>query len=185
MKKVILGAGILVMFILCGLLIWRYYTKSVSPENSFVYEADDLRISVFYNRPYKKGREIFGKLVPYGTTWRTGANEATVFKSNRDLYIDGKKLPQGEYSFWTVPNERSWQIVFNSSIPSWGIDVMNHGVAARDPKSDILITEVPSMNTPKEFEQFTITVEKVDDMLELILAWDRTLVAIPISISAQ
>ena len=62
---------------------------------------------------------------------------------------------------------------------------MNHGVAARDPKSDILIIEVPSMNSPKEFEQFTITVEKVDDMLELILAWDRTLVAVPISISAQ
>ena len=94
-------------------------------------------------------------------------------------------MAQGEYSFWTVPNERSWQIVFNSSIPSWGIDVMNHGVAARDPKGDVLIAEFPSMNTPKEFEQFTITVEKVDDMLELILAWDKTLVAVPISISAQ
>jgi len=65
--------------------------------------------------------------------------------------------------------------VFNSTIPNWGIDVMNDGEAARDPKTDVLVTDVPVVNTEKQFEQFTISIEKTDDMLELVLAWDKTL----------
>jgi len=185
MKKIVLGAGILVVIVLLALLTWRYNTKSVSPENSIEYKEKNLEISVYYNRPFKKGREIFGKLVPFGVTWRTGANEATVFKTNTDLLIDGKKLPAGKYSLWTVPNEGSWKVIFNRTIPNWGIDVMNNGKAARDLDTDCLFTEVPTVNSPKEFEQFTITIERAGDMLELILVWDKTLVAVPMSSSVQ
>jgi hypothetical protein len=185
MKNFFLGAGILVVVLISGVLIWRYNTKAFSPENSFDFQEGNLKISVFYNRPFKKGRTIFGGLVPYGKTWRTGANEATVFETNTDLFINGKRLTKGRYSLWTVPDELSWKVVFNSTIPAWGIDVMNNGEAARDPAGDILIVEVPTVNTPKEFEQFTIAIDQSDDMLELILAWDKTLVAVPLSLNEQ
>lgn len=185
MKRVLLIVGFLVVALLGGAVIWWYNTKSYSPENSIVFQDNDVRIAVAYNRPYKKGRVIFGALVPYGKTWRTGANEATVLETSHDLFFDGQLLPKGKYSMWTVPNENSWQVIFNTTIPPWGIDVMNDGQPARDPKGKEVIIEVPVMTSPKEIEQFTITIERAGDSMELVLLWDRTLVALPFSISAQ
>ena len=185
MKQILLGVGLMVVVLLGGLIFWWYNTKSFSPENSIDFQDEGLKISISYNRPFKKGRVIFGGLVPYGKTWRTGANEATVFEVNKDLMIMGKVLAKGKYSLWTVPNEQSWQVVFNRTIPPWGIDVMKDGEAARDPNGDIVIVEVPVVPSPKEIEQFTITVEKAADSMELVLLWDQTLVAIPFSINGQ
>jgi hypothetical protein len=185
MKRLLLFAGLLVVFLLAGAIFWWYNTKSYSPENSVTFQDGELRITVSYNRPFKKGRAIFGGLVPYGKTWRTGANEATVFETNQDLFLDGKKLAKGKYSLWTVPGEQQWQVIFNTTIPPWGIDVMKNGEAARDPQATEVIVEVPTMLSPKEIEQFTITVEKVNDSMELVLMWDRTLVAVPLAINAQ
>jgi hypothetical protein len=56
---------------------------------------------------------------------------------------------------------------------------LKNGQAARDEKTDALVIEVPVMQTEKEFEQFTIRIEKADDALELVLAWDKTLVVVP------
>jgi len=182
MKKIFLISGVvLILVMVITAIVFYKKTKSFSPESDSGYENGDLRISVFYNRPFKKGRVIFGGLVPYGKTWRTGANEATVLETNKDLMIMGKKLPKGKYSLWTVPNEQSWTVVFNSTIPNWGIDVMKNGEAARNPETDVIIVDVPVMTTQKEFEQFTISVDDMDDMLELVFAWDKTLVAVPIS----
>ncbi len=183
MKKLLLIAGFIVVLLAAGAIIFYYNTKSHSPEANTTYEEDNVKINVFYNRPFKKGRHIFGGLVPFGKTWRTGANEATVFETSADLMIGEKKLPAGKYSLWTVPNEQSWTVVFNSTIPDWGIDVMNNGEAARTPATDVITIEVPVMNTEKEFEQFTISIDKTDDTLELVLAWDKTLVSVPFWVS--
>ncbi len=186
MKKILLTSGLLILLAIVAFAIYSYYiTKSHSPEAATTFEDSGLTINIFYNRPFKKGRVIFGGLVPYGKTWRTGANEPTVFETNKDLKMGEKILKAGKYSFWTVPNEQSWTIVFNSNIPSWGIDVMNNGDAARDTDYDVLVFDVPVMNTAKEFEQFTISIEKADDMLELFIAWDKTVVAVPLSVIAQ
>ncbi len=185
MKRTALLLGLVVVLLVAGAIFWWYNTKSYSPENSVVFQDGDLRITISYNRPFKKGRTIFGGLVPYGKTWRTGANEATVFETNKDLNLDGRTLPAGRYSLWTVPNESQWQVIFNTTIPAWGIDVMKDGQAARDPQGTEVVVEVPVMSSPKEIEQFTITIEKTADALELVLMWDRTVVAVPMNPSVQ
>lgn len=185
MKRIILIGGLLVVVLLAGAVFWWCNTKSYSPENKVTFQDGDLLIEVFYNRPFKKGRLIFGGLVPFGKTWRTGANEATVLETNQDLYVDGQLLAKGKYSVWTVPGEQQWQVIFNTTIPPWGIDVMNEGQAARDPNGVEVIVEVPVVSSPKEIEQFTIILEKMNDSMELVMMWDRTLVAVPISLNAQ
>jgi len=183
MKKTLIVIGVVVVVIAGVLVYLRIKAKSYSPEGNVEFSDGNLKIHVFYNRPYKKGRVIFGdgKLVPFGKTWRTGANEATVFETSADLAFGDKTLKAGKYSLWTVPNEQTWQVVFNSEIPSWGINF--NGEALRNPPTDALIVEVPANHSQdKEFEQFTISVEKGSDGLELNLFWDKTIVSVPFSL---
>lgn len=183
MKKTLLIAGLAIAVIAAGVITILFTTKSHSPASLASFEKNNVSISVTYNSPFKKGRKIFGGLVPYGITWRTGANEPTVLETNKPLLMGGKLLKPGRYSLWTVPNEETWQVIFNSAVPAWGVSVLNKGKAARNPETDVLIVDVPVMTTEKEFEKFTISIDEVDDMLELVLAWDRTLVAVPFTIS--
>ena len=181
MKRFLLFTLIAVVILV--LLGWgvSYYlkkeTKSFSPEEQITFSAGDLTIKVFYNRPYKKGRKIFGELVPFGTVWRTGANEATTFETNKDLNIEGKTLRKGKYSLWTIPGEESWKVIFNSAYGQWGVNPL--GEANRDPALDVLAVDVHAVEQEREFEQFTISFEKVGEDAEMVLIWDKTLVAVP------
>ncbi|MEP2670824.1 MAG: DUF2911 domain-containing protein [Cyclobacteriaceae bacterium] len=182
MKKFLIVTGILFLIILGVLAYIRfYYTKTFSPEATAEYNQNGTHISVFYNRPYKKGRVIFGELVPYGSVWRTGANEATVLRTDTDLMIKGQQLKAGTYSLWTVPGEQTWKVIFNSESGQWGVNF--NGEANKDPKKDVLSVEVPALTHDKEFEQFTISIEQVGEDLELILLWDKTVVVVPISLN--
>lgn len=77
-------------------------------------------ITITYSRPGVKGRQIFGGLVPYGTVWRTGANEATTISFSDDVAINGQPLPKGTYSLHTIPGKDQWTIIFNKVDKQWG-----------------------------------------------------------------
>lgn len=168
----ILGLGLILVIIL------RYTTKAHSPEDTITYKQGGLELNVFYNRPYKKEREIFGNLVPYNEVWRTGANEATTFETNRDILVDGSLLKAGKYTLWTIPKEKSWKIMFNSKMYPWGINLDEE--AYRDPRFDSLVLERPVEKTNSNLEQFTISFERSGEFVNMILAWDNTSVSLPI-----
>jgi Protein of unknown function (DUF2911) len=183
MKKFLLISGVAVAVIIVlgfiALFFFSKHTKSFSPEEGVAFNQGDLSITVTYNRPYKKGREIFGGLVPYGKVWRTGANEATVFETNKDIKLEGKTLKKGKYTLWTIPEEETWTIIFNSEIGQWGINF--NGEANRNPANDVLQVMVHPVQQSREFEQFTISFEKTGEDAEMVLIWDKTLVAVPIT----
>ena len=178
MKKVLITVGVVLLVILGVLTYFRLvYTKSFSPEANVEFTDGDLEVNLFYNSPSKKGREIFGGLVPYKKVWRTGANEPTTFETNKDLNFGGKTLKAGLYSLWVMPDEQSWTVYFNSEVPSWGVDF--NGQANRNPKMDALIVQAPVVIQEKVIEQFTISVEKTAEEMELVFLWDQTLVSVP------
>lgn len=183
MKKFLIFSGIaVVLIIILGTMVlffMRKQTKSFSPEDNLTFSQDGLEISVFYNRPKKKGREVFGELVPYKKVWRTGANEATTFETNKDLFFEGKILKAGKYSLWTIPDEEVWTIIFNSEYGQWGISY--DGEANRKPGRDALKVEVNPVRQDRVFEEFTISFEKIGEEAEMVLIWDKTLVAVPFS----
>ncbi len=164
--------------IIGGVLLWLYSTKALSPEDTSVFSEDSLKMEVVYNRPYKKGREIFGELVPHGEVWRTGANEATTFSTNKDILVDGSPLPSGTYTLWTIPNPDTWKVIFNSKMYPWGINLEKK--ASRDPNFDVLIIEAPVIKVQDTLEQFSIYFEKANDLVLLNLAWDNTKITLPI-----
>ena len=152
-------------------------TKSFSPEEEVVFNQGDLTIKVFYNRPSKKGREIFGGLVPFDKVWRTGANEATTFETNHDILIEGQTLKAGKYSLWTIPRETSWTIIFNSEHGQWGLN--SKGESNHNPELDVLRVDVHAVQQEQEFEQFTIAFENTGEDAEMVLIWDKTLISVP------
>ena len=181
MKKFLKWFLIVVVVLGIGLFgAYKYMiseTKKHSPEDTVNFNKGDLELTVFYNRPSKKGREIFGALVPYGKVWRTGANEATTFETNKDILINGQSLPKGKYSLFTIPGAKDWEVIFNSEMYQWG--VKRGGIAAIDRKYDALIAKVPVAETTAVTELFTISFD--DGSGALILAWDKTKIEIPIS----
>lgn len=185
MRRFIILAGVGIALILLVFAVSRYYVrkekKSYSPEDRIEFSHGTLDITLFYNRPYKKGREIFGVLVPYDQVWRTGANEATIFQTNQNLTFENRTLRAGTYSLWTIPRQDTWTIIFNTEHGQWGIN--SKGEPNRDASRDVLTVDVPSMHQDRVFEQFTISFETVGEDYEMVLMWDKTLVAVPFSIS--
>jgi len=176
---IIVVLGLLVRFVAWPIM--QNQTKKHSPEQTAVYKQNGLDLSVNYSSPSKKGRVIFGELVPYNLVWRTGANEPTTFTTATDIKIIDKKLRAGTYSLWTIPNEGSWKVIFNEEVPDWGVTVLSGGKeTTRAPEADFVQVEVPTKELGKPMESFTIDFED-SGQLSLALSWDGTKVSVPIN----
>ena len=178
---------VIILFIAAsGLFAYCYFVENIfaprlSPKDTVEFKLNDLKLKVVYNRPYKKGRIIFGGLVPYGQVWRTGANEATTFTTNQDLRIEGFLVPKGEYTLWTVPGDSSWKVMFNTKEYPWGVD---KGTLKPlwDPNYDLLELNIPVQQLDSVVEQFTIGFDNTTDDLKLTMVWDKTKIAVPLSV---
>ncbi len=132
-------------------------------------------VRVTYSRPPKKGREVFGKLIPYNEVWRTGANEASEIKFYQDVTIQGKAVKAGTYSLFTVPNANEWTIILNTDLDVWGAYSYNQ-------TKDALRVNVPVKKSDAVIEDFSIKFKKGKDKEAIMmLGWDATLVEIPIT----
>lgn len=149
-------------------------TRKHSPQTTL--QSDALGLQMVYCSPAVKGRAIFGGLVPYNEVWRTGANEATTFDTQNDLVIGGQKLSAGKYTFWTIPGETEWQLIWNSGAYGWGVSW--GGKASRKPEKDVLTVKVPAQKLPALQENFSITLAENPSRLQL--AWENTLVEVPV-----
>ena len=83
--------------------------------------SSGANVSINYSQPSVKGRTIGKDLEPMaGKVWRAGANEATVFETDKDVTIEGKSLPAGKYAFFTIDNGSDWTLIFNKTSNQWG-----------------------------------------------------------------
>ncbi|MGJ8666553.1 MAG: DUF2911 domain-containing protein [Patiriisocius sp.] len=153
-------------------------TKKHSPEQTVEYSDGNLKLSTTYSSPSKKDRVIFGDLVPYNEVWRTGANEATTFTTNKDLLIDGETLTAGEYTLWTIPGEENWKVIFNTKQYGWGVKISDQK-ASREPEYDALVLEEHVIQNFAPAENFTIKFVETEVGVTMILSWD--MVAVPVS----
>ena len=177
-------AGVIgVLLLVFNFILWpimQKQTKKGSPEQNVTYSKGDMKLDLFYCSPSKKDREIFGNLVPYNEVWRTGANEASTFTTNKDLIIAGQPLPAGEYTLWTIPNETSWKVIFNDKMYKWGVKLTDQK-ASRDPERDVLVVEGKVSKSLNVVENFSITLSVASpDTTVMMFAWDNVVVPLEI-----
>ncbi|WP_047245963.1 DUF2911 domain-containing protein [Maribacter thermophilus] len=183
LKRLLIGLLVIgALFYWVGMPLMRKQTKKHSPEKTATYNLEGAELLVDYSSPSKKGRAIFGNLVPYNKVWRTGANEPTTFTTSQDIKIIDKPLSAGTYSLWTIPNKDVWKIIFNKEIPDWGVSILSGGTqTTRNASEDVIQVEVPARNTQQPIENFTIDFIEDRDQLYLSLSWDDKIANVPIN----
>ena len=119
-KLILMGLAVLAAVPLAAQQTPQLRTPRPSPKASVMQTIGLTEMTITYSRPGVKGRQIFGALVPYGTVWRTGANEATTISFSDDVTINGQPLAKGTYSLHTIPGKDQWTIIFNKVAEQWG-----------------------------------------------------------------
>ena len=151
---------------------------AVSPADSVKATVGGANIAVHYGRPKARGRVVFGSMVPWGAVWRTGANDATVLTTDRDLDVGGTRLPAGQYALFSVHTEKGATLVVSGESQRngqriWGTEYEAKNDFARIPMTVTALTE--------PVEQLTIdVVPQGADRGLLRVRWAQRQATVPI-----
>jgi len=149
-------------------------SKRPSPPGTATGKVAGATITINYSSPSVKGRKVWGDLVPYDKVWRAGANEATLFETDKDITVGGKKLPKGKYSLYAIPGEKEWTWIFNSQTGQWGIKM--DGSTTEDPAKDVVRVTAKPEKASASAEKLAYTVDSKGFTFE----WEN--VKVPVSI---
>jgi len=138
----------------------------------------DARIAIDYGRPSKRGRVIFGGLVPWDRIWRTGADLATHFTTDRSIRLggpaDGIVIPAGTYTLYTIPAPNGWTLVVNKRTGQSGLDY--------DQAADLGRVSMRTRSVSEVTERLTISVSGQASSGTLRIAWDTTAADVPFEV---
>jgi len=165
MKKII---GLLLILIATTNFAVGQKAKA-SPRKSVTGKINEANISIDYGSPSVKGRKIWGALVPFDKIWRAGANEATTFKTDEDIMVEGKKLPTGNYSLFIIPNEKECIVIFNKKSEQWGAYNYNQE-----------LDQLRIVVSPKKESNFTEKLLFLVKNNAIALLWDNWEIALEI-----
>jgi hypothetical protein len=130
-------------------------------------------ITVVYHRPLVGGRELWGRVVPYGEVWRAGANENTTVEVSDPVTVDGQALAKGIYGLHMIPSSDFWTVIFSRNSTSWGS-------FSYDPKEDVLRLDVK----PRADSMHEVLTYEFDDLTPdsavLTMYWEK--LALPLTI---
>jgi hypothetical protein len=133
-------------------------------------------VTIVYHEPMVGGRELWGKIIPYGKVWRAGANENTTIAFGDDVAVEGKPLAAGTYGLHMIPNEDHWTIIFSKNSTSWGSFTY-------DEKEDALRVDVKPQ-TAEFREALTYTFDDIKpESAAATLRWDK--IAVPFHVSVD
>ncbi|WP_018475899.1 DUF2911 domain-containing protein [Echinicola pacifica] len=161
---------LLVMLFMTSIITYAQQIQmpQASPAASISQKIGLTDVVVEYSRPSKKGRKIFGTLVPYGEVWRTGANSSTKLTFNSEVNIEGNPIPAGTYALYTIPGKKEWEVILSENLELWG------AIGYSDDK-DVLRFKVPAEKLPENYETMEISFNDMTDTgATLNLQWEKT-----------
>lgn len=141
-----------------------------SPASPLV-TSESQNIKISYSQPSKKGREIFGTLVPFDQVWRTGANMGTEITFAKDVNFGGKSVKAGTYTLFTIPGQNEWTVILNPELKQQGSS--NYGSIK---EKNIAEVKVKPAKTSAVQEKLLIN----SDNTSLTITWDMTTVSVPL-----
>lgn len=161
------------MLVLSMLMVTAFsFCSEAQPSPRVSAEGKDVKVE--YGQPSKKGRNIFGELVPFDKVWRAGANQGTEITFAKDATFGGKAIKAGSYTLFVQPTADNWTIFLNPELKqpgSFGYDKIKD--------KNVLEVQVPVKKTGSPVEKLTY---RFADNNNLIIEWDETQVEVPIQV---
>ena len=143
-----------------------------SPPDSARLTIGGASVAVDYSSPRLRGRKIVGETVPYDRVWRTGANAASVLRTDKDLTVGGTRVAAGTYTLWTLPKTGGVELIINTQHGQWGTEYKPELDYARVPMT------LTKANAPRE--NFAILLVPKENDAELQIAWDDFVWSVPV-----
>lgn len=148
-------------------------TPAPSPAQKIEQKVGLTDVTLEYSRPSMKGRKIFGGLEDYGKVWRTGANANTKLTFSTDFTVDGKTLKKGTYALYTIPGEKTWDVILYSDATNWG------NPRKWDEEKVVAKVNVPVYPMPMPIETFTISFDDLTNNSGVVgIMWEKTYVGL-------
>ncbi|MEO7265716.1 MAG: DUF2911 domain-containing protein [Ferruginibacter sp.] len=163
-----------IVLLFAGVLTVNAQGKRQSPKATATGKIGDANVTITYSSPSVKERKIWGDLVPFDKVWRSGANEATILETDKELKVAGKKLPAGKYSLYTIPGEKEWQVIINSQTGQWGIE--RSGETTRKAENDVMVVSVKPKQSPVMQESLVYLINEK----EIVLRWENLDISVPV-----
>ena len=147
---------------------------ALSPRDTARANVGGATISIDYGRPSRRGRDVWGALLPKDDVWRLGANAATTLRTTHPLHFAGAaKVPAGSYTIWLIPGTDAGTFIINSETGQWGTQYKVAHDLARFP----VRFESIGSGTP---EQFTARVApNAGNEGALLFEWDGRRYVVP------
>lgn len=148
-----------------------------SPSAKTVQTVGLTEVTLDYSRPAKRGRDIFGDLVPFETLWRTGANANSKITFSDDVNFAGTDVKAGTYAVFTKPGKKEWTVMLYSDTSNWGTP------GKWDDSKVVATTTVEVSKLKNAQESWTMAINELTmDGAHLQMMWDETMVAVPFTV---
>jgi len=135
-------------------------------------------ITVNYHRPLANGRQIWGKVVPYGQVWRAGANENTTITFSDPVTIEGQPLDKGTYGLHMIPGENQWTVIFSKNSKDWG------SFTYKQEEDALRVNVKPATAEAHEALAYDFDEVKPDSTV-VTMRWDKVAVAFKVEVKVN
>lgn len=137
---------------------------TLSPRATAKANIGGADLVVDYGQPSRRGRQIFGAVVPWNRVWRTGANEATAFSTSKDITLNGTRIPAGKYTLFSLPTPDNWTLVVSKRTGEWGTEY--------DSTADFARIPMQVSTSAQPLEHLTVGIAPRGGDGVITIAWD-------------
>ncbi|MFT6797945.1 MAG: hypothetical protein ACJAWA_000050 [Nonlabens sp.] len=174
MKKLIV---VLSLMLVATTAMAQIEAPQPSPSAKAMQTVGLTEVTLEYSRPAKRGRAIFGELVPFDKLWRTGANSNSMITFSDDVKFAGTDVKAGTYAVYTKPGKKEWTVMLYNDTSNWG------NPKTWDENKVVATATVEIKKINYEVESWTMAINEVTmEGAHLQMMWEKTLVAVPFTV---